>query len=162
MCHEPEVSGNDCVIRMRITADELHFSVYEHRHATAISSVAVCPITSVRSLLRHEPIRASELEAAIAEVEDLIMPIIQKRHAGSVLEVEGDDLNGVIKALPLSSNGTASIEAVENLFSLLARVTMGTPASALGVPVSAQFALGLVFLREVMHHAGIHTVLRAA
>lgn len=158
MRHESEL-GRNGMVRLQIMADDLQFSVLENPGAIEVSRFSVGPISSLRGILRHEPVAAPELEAAIAEVEDLIMPVIRKLPSGSVLEVEGRELREAMEALPASGAEPATIEAVENLFGRLANVAMGSPAGSQGVPVTASFVLGLVVLREVMHHAGLHLVM---
>jgi len=159
MRHESEL-GRDTIIRLQIAGDNLQFSVLENSGAGEARSASVGSIAPVRSILRHEPVTAAELEAVIAEVEDLIMPVIRTLPSGGVLEVEGRELCEVAEALPSLGVEPAPIEAVEHLFSRLANVATGSPAGSQGVPVTASFALGLVVLREVMHHGGYHSVLR--
>lgn len=160
MSHESGL-GHDSVIRLQIAGDDLRFSILENPDAHAVSSVSAGSISSVRGILRHEPATALELEAAIADVEDLIMPVMRSLPSDGVLEVEGCELQEVMGVLLSVEPEPASIQAVENLFNRLAKVAMGSPAGSQGVPVTASFALGLVVLREVMHHGGLHSVIRA-
>ena len=160
MPHESE-SGRDTIIRMQIAGDDLRFSVFENSGAGEARSVSVGSVAPIRRILRHEPVTAPELEAAIAEVEDLIMPVIRTLPAGGVLEAEGRELSEVAETLPSSGMEQVPLEDVEHLFNRLANVAMGSPAGSQGVPVTTSFALGLVVLREVMHHGGYQSVLRA-
>lgn len=159
MRHE-SASDRDTIIRLQIAGDDLRFSVLENSGAGEARSVSVGSITPIRSILRHEPVTAPELEAAIAEVEDLIMPVIRTLPYGYILEVAGRELCEAAEALPSSGVKPVPIEDVERLFNRLANVATGSPVGSQGVPVTTSFALGLVVLREVMHHGGYHSVLR--
>ena len=159
MQHESELSS-DTIIRLEIAGDDLRFSVLEKSGAGEGKSVSVGSITPIRSILRHEPVTAGELEEVIAGVEDLIMPVIRTLPSGGILEIAGHELCEVAEALPSLGMEPTPIEAVEHLFNRLANVATGSPAGSQGVPVTASFALGLVVVREFMHHGGYHLVLR--
>jgi len=50
------------------------------------------------------------------------------------------------------------IAEVERLFNFIVDVAYGTPAKMLGVPENREFAAALLYLRELMHHAGFSSV----
>lgn len=150
-------SGNpvDGSVRLQLEGDELSFAVSLVSSSCEYKRVPVGSIAAVRRLIRHEPVNAAELEAAIAEVEDLIMPVLRVLPSAEALEVSGQDLCVVIAAASPAARGQpVSIEAIENLFNRLADVAMGSPRGRLGAPYTSALALSLVVLREVMHHGG--------
>jgi hypothetical protein len=87
------------------------------------------------------------------------MPALRALPAGASLEGASRELGGIAEALTASGAGeTVAVEEVEDLFNRLADVASGSPASVLGLPASTGFALGLVLLREIMHHGGFREV----
>lgn len=107
--------------------------------------------------LQAGQLSASQLEEAIAEIEDLIMPVLRTVEPTTPLRVTGPVLETVLKQLG-SADKAAPISAVEDLFNRLADVAGGAPSSRLPVASHPDFVLGLVLLREVMHHGGFTAV----
>lgn len=146
-------------VRLQLEGDSLCFVVSRSSNSGEHQSIPVGAIAAIRRHIRHEPINAAELEAVIAEVEDLIMPPLRLLPPADALEVIGLELREVIQAVSPSANGQpVSIDAIESFFNRLADVASGSPLVRLGVPYTASLALCLVVLREVMHHGGYHFV----
>jgi len=108
----------------------------------------------LRQVLKHSPPTPGELEAAIAVIEDAVMPL----HALVPANAELQSTDACIWDLALAVNPAAqggmdlSIDAVEQLFDLLAALALGRPASIAGIPSDAGFAAALLMVRELMHH----------
>ncbi|MDA8361982.1 MAG: hypothetical protein M0Z44_08345 [Gammaproteobacteria bacterium] len=150
--------GRRAVVRLQLEHDELHFSVRRNGSAAQANRSWAVSTTPVRDILRHDPATIAELEAAIATVEDLIIPVIRTLPSGAALEISGSAMKEVVKAIrAFSDHQELSIEEVELLFSRLADVISGTPVAMSGIPVDASFSMSMVVLREVMHHGGYHT-----
>jgi hypothetical protein len=100
---------------------------------------------------RHDPPRASELEAAIEFVEDVVMPIARRLRAGATLE-SADALALRIAALATGADqpDSISLEAVESQFGRLAMAAQRGAWS--GEAMDGPTAAYLLILREVMHH----------
>jgi hypothetical protein len=99
-----------------------------------------------------------KLEVAIAEVEDLIMPMIRCLPANVKLEIHGAELVEIGQLLS-EHNGTAiSIEAVEHLFNQLAHYASGARVTWPHRVPATQISPGLVVLREVMQHVSLRSV----
>ncbi len=110
-------------------------------------------VAGIRTNLERGPLAGSILESAIAEIEDLIMPALRSLQGASDLRVSGPELASVIQEL--GSHGAAvPISAVEALFNEVADIASGSPARLHRVSTEPGFVLGLVLLREVMHHGG--------
>ncbi len=151
--------GQGGIVRLQFEGDELRFIVPAGGAASEERTLLAGSVARARSILRHEPATAAELEAAIAEVEDLVMPVIRMLPSDAMLEASGPEFGEVLGQLPDAVDGKrVPIEAVERLFNRLADVAGGSPAGSQGVPARASFALGLVVLREVMHHGGYRSV----
>ncbi|WP_374492915.1 hypothetical protein [Brachymonas sp.] len=141
----------------------LDFTDASAADATTPSVVARLPLglTVLQQQMRHAPLpTAGEVEACIAEVEDILMPRIagwprtgllrshdaEARHLAEAAAAAGHPA----QPLPL----TLSIDAVEEVFNRLADVLGGMPAARLGIPERPEFIAYLIVLRELMHHAG--------
>jgi hypothetical protein len=115
-------------------------------------------LSGVRRGLEAERLDAAALERAIAEVEDLIMPVIRALPGGAKLGVSGSELAEVLALLPAGAGGGVSIESVEGLFNQLADYAAGSTVAWRQAASPGRVALGLVVLREVMHHGGFRSV----
>jgi hypothetical protein len=115
-------------------------------------------LSGVRSGLGTGRLDAAALERAIAEVEDLIMPTIRSLPRTAELVVSGSELAEVLALLPAGAGGAVSVESVESLFNQLADVAAGSPVAWRHAASPGRVALGLVVLREVMHHGGFRSV----
>ena len=115
-------------------------------------------LSGVRSGLETGRLDAAALERAIAEVEDLIMPTIRSLPRTAELVVSGSELAAVLALLPAGAGGGVSIESVESLFNQLADYAAGSPVAWGHAASPGRVALGLVVLREVMHHGGFRSV----
>ena len=112
-------------------------------------------------ILVHEPATANEIEAAIAEIEDMLMPAIRALPKHGHLMTLASPFDALLQAVGRPDADTVQLEisTVEDVFGRLASVAYGTPATQLGVPESRSFAAAVLVLRELMHHAGFGSVL---
>ena len=115
-------------------------------------------LQEILQLLRHEPATAAELEAAIAHVEDRLMPVVRLLPAERRLATSASEVRGIAKAAGLDNAAELTTEAVELMFNRLADVAYGTPAARLGLPPTRAFAASLLLLRELLHHGGFDAV----
>jgi hypothetical protein len=107
----------------------------------------------------HSPLTAADIERAIERVEDAIDH--PKAEIARSLKVRGDETLGrLAEAAGLASGPDLSLttEAVEALFSRLARQAAGAVPVADRLPGDACFAATLVLLRELMHHLRVSTL----
>lgn len=108
----------------------------------------------VREVLKHAPPTPGELESAIAVIEDEVMKAHKVVPANASLVTTDAWMWELVQALgPQGHDGiVVSIDEVEQLFDLLAALSMGRPASIAGIPGDARFAAALLMVRELMHH----------
>lgn len=145
-------------------ADRLHIGEQETTlHAGDGSDPVVLPIGSLSIAQRHfhhEPPSAGEIEAAIDTVEDALMPVIPRLRGSAPLLTEDAESVALLAAVGLPSDIDAELDiaAIERLFTRLAHVASGRPASSEGLPERRSFAANLLILRELMHHAGRDSV----
>ena len=150
-------SANDQAgsIRLKIEGDRL---------ALIASTVAgpgqpTCgSISGIRHVLAQGRLTEASLESAITQVEDLIMPIIRTLPASTKLKVSGVELEKVFRLLSVTDSAAVPIESVESLFNQLADYTGGSPVAWRQDSSPVNVALGLVVLREVMHHGAFRSV----
>lgn len=111
---------------------------------------------SILTKLKHEPAEAIEIEAAIADIEDQLMPVIKDLPARRCLVTSEQIFWEIAKVAGLESEAglKLKIDTVEEVFNRLVDVAYGTPASRLNVPENREFTAAVLFLRELMHHAG--------
>jgi exopolyphosphatase/pppGpp-phosphohydrolase len=109
---------------------------------------------------RHDPPTPLELENAITEVEDEVMPLAKRLPRPSELVGSGLAMEAIAAAARPGGQGSARIalDEVERLFQQLAAVSEGRPVASGGVPSGAAFAATLLILREFMHHLGFEAI----
>jgi len=110
--------------------------------------------------IRHEPATADELESAISDIEDHLMPALRQLPAPRRLVTSEPEVLRIAKLLRSSDPLAARLELaeIEQLFNRLADVAHGMPAAQLGIPADRSFAATLLILREILHHGGFASV----
>lgn len=99
---------------------------------------------------RHTPPTPGEIESAIQQVEDEITRA-REMVAGYPMLLTPDETIHEIARIA-GSHASVPVDAVEQVFSLLASHSLGRPAASAGIPDSPAFAATLLILREFMHH----------
>ncbi len=155
---EVEISDRERAI-IRLIIDEHWLSLEMEKTGSSLQSpvtLKVIAIPRVLVHLRHEPATAYELEAAIAEIEDQLMPVIRLLPTHSHLVSSAAAVRAIAKVAGFNDVDKVilDIETVERLFNHLAEVSYGTPAARFGLPISTMFTTNLLMLRELLHHAG--------
>ena len=139
-----------CVLQ--IDADATHLY---HGHVGEEARHQSLPIGSQqlgRGPLRRTPPSPLELEQAIAEVEDRIMPLARQSLAPSRLLL----LAPALAPLAAVSQGPAPLprEQIERYFQQLAAQAEGDPGATSLFAPTPEFAAALLIVREWMHHLG--------
>jgi len=111
--------------------------------------------------LKHEPAKAIELEAAIADIEEQMMPVIKELHKHRCLVTTDRVFWNIAEIAGFGSEDKHRLDVgtVEAVFNRLVDVAYGTPASRLEVPETREFAATVLFLRELMHHANYSSII---
>ena len=86
------------------------------------------------------------------------MPMIRALPGGAELRVSGSELAEVLALVSAGDGVAVPIESVEGLFNQLADYATGSPVAWRHAASPGRVALGLVVLREVMHHGGFRSV----
>ena len=107
-----------------------------------------------RQWMRHTPPTPLDIEHAIEQTEDVVMPL-----AAKLVRNEQLLLRGAGAALILQGAGAApgaelqwSLDDVEDLFNRLAMVSQGRPSGQEALPTAPEFYAAMVILRESLHH----------
>lgn len=108
----------------------------------------------------HQPPDGADLEAAIALVEDNVMPVRPLLAEQSTLFTADAGIRQVAIAAGLEAQPEMqlTLEAVERTFARLTAVALGQPAAHAELPDDATFAATLVILRETMQHLGFAAI----
>jgi exopolyphosphatase/pppGpp-phosphohydrolase len=162
---ETEIHQQYRAIRRRIPEGTpitvLHIGEQETTVATGTGAVPEKVLTLVVGSLRtaaefflHTPPTPVELENAIMPVEDEITRA-REMIAGYATLITTDECIREIAHIASGHAGASmqmSLDAVEQVFSLLAGYAQGRPAASAGIPGNTTFAATLLILREFMHH----------
>lgn len=107
-----------------------------------------------RQWMRHTPPTPLDIEHAIEQTEDVIMPL-----AAKLVRTEQLQLRGSGAALILQGVGAVpdtvlrwNLEEVEDLFNRIAMVSQGRPSAHEALPTAPEFYAAMVILRECLHH----------
>jgi hypothetical protein len=105
----------------------------------------------------RSPVSSDDIELAIDLVEDAIGH--PRLDITPVLHVRSDEVRLLGEAAGATGpDMTLTAEAVEGLFTRLARQAAGALSIADRLPEDARFAATLVLVRELMHHLGVSTL----
>ena len=140
---------------LRLEGDRLDFIVSAGAGPGGSNGVSV---SGIRAVLAQGRLTEASLESTIAHVEDLIMPILCVLPASAQLRVSGAELERAFQLLPVADSDAASTETLEGLFNELADYAGGSPVAWRHSSSPDDVALGVVVLREVMHHGGFRAV----
>jgi len=120
----------------------------------SVLTLAIGSQKTATEFFMHAPPSPREIENAIMQVEDEITRA-REMIAGYSILVTSDPYTREIVHVASGHAGSAmqlTIDAVEQVFSLLASHSLGRPASSAGISADPAFAAALLILREFMHH----------
>jgi hypothetical protein len=148
------------VTRLHLDGDHITLEVLSGGDSPHSTALEVGSLRSILAHLRHEPATADELEAAIATIEDRLMPIISLLPTRRCLVTSAPAVCDIAKVVGVNDTHGLHLDiaTVERLFNRLADTAYGTPAAQYGIPASRDFAAALLMLRELLHHAGFESV----
>ena len=146
-------------MRYKFCMTEVTLSLGAQTLALTVGGVQHLLPTGIAPLVtafRHRMPSALALENAIAEVEDAIMPAARllpaQRH--SLYGADPLLLQVIHSATANPQATTVSRDAIETLFSALARQAERPGYADAQIPQTPEFAAALLVLRECMHHWG--------
>lgn len=109
--------------------------------------------------LHTSPPRPIDLETAIQNIEEHVMPLSRIIPAGSSLQLAcaGMDAPDLLSAMPIAAN-VYSLDEFESVFGRLCAIAEGSPAGANNLLIEPATAASLLIIRELMHHARLQSV----
>lgn len=147
--------------RLRICGDRVLLEVEKDIASPGSATLDAGSLQRILAHLGHVPPTAGELESAIMQIEDDLMPILRLLPAHSQLATAAPEYWEVVTVAGLGDSPEVNLDiaTVEMLFNRLADAAHGIPAARLGIPTNRTFAAILLLLREVLHHGGFGSVL---
>lgn len=139
------------ILQLRLDAQALRLQRNGHGVELAIG------LDAVRARMPHFPPGEASVEAAIAAVEDALMPAIPALRAlgGEWLGSDDPDVHRIVIEAVGDTTARADLAAVERVFNRFADVIAGLPASHASLDPSPRHAAVLVVVRELLHHVGL-------
>jgi hypothetical protein len=107
-----------------------------------------------RQWMRHTPPTPLDIEHAIEQTEDVVMPLAAKLVRTEQLLLRGEGAALILQGVG-DAQGTErrwSLDDVEDLFNRLAMVSQGRPSGQEALPIAPEFYAAMVILRECLHH----------
>ncbi|MGK7369706.1 MAG: hypothetical protein ACNS64_05785 [Candidatus Halalkalibacterium sp. M3_1C_030] len=152
--------GDEPVTILHSKSDRFILEVVYDSGSKSQSTYTAGNIQSILANLKHEPAKAIEIEAAIADIEEELMPVIKDLPERRCLFTSEKAFWEIAKVAGFESEDKLKlkIDTVEEIFNRLVDVAYGTPASRLDVPEDRGFTATVLFLRELMHHASYNII----
>lgn len=149
----------DALVKLQIGGDRIAVVVARTRSSTP-TRLDAGSLERLFAILAHEPATERELESAIAEIEDLLTPVIRALPARRSLVASASEFPELValKGSRLGEQTDLDVATVEEVFGRLAAMAYGTPASQVGIPEHRRFTATTLVLRELMHHAAFASV----
>jgi hypothetical protein len=126
----------------------------EDGHVVLQQDLPLGTASLARQWMRHTPPTPLDIEHAIEQTEDVVMPL-----AAKLVRTEQLLLRGPGAALILQGVGAApdtalrwNLDKVEDLFNRIAMVSQGRPSGQEALPTAPEFYAAMVILRECLHH----------
>lgn len=153
-------SGIESTIRLRVCGDRVLLDVARGGASPGSATLDAGSLPRILAHLRHSPPMAGELESAILQIEDDLMPILRSLPDHGQLVTSAPEYWEVVTAAGLGGSAEAKLDTatVERLFNRLADVAYGMPAARLGIPTYRSFAAILLLLREILHHGRFESI----
>lgn len=107
-----------------------------------------------RQWMRHTPPTPLDIEYAIEQTEDVVMPLASKLVRTNLLQLRGSGAALILQGVGARSDETLrwSLEEVEDLFNRIAMVSQGRPMGHEALPTAPEFYAAMMILRECLHH----------
>jgi hypothetical protein len=107
-----------------------------------------------RQWMRHTPPTPLDIEHAIEQTEDAVMPLAAKLMRTEQLQIRGPGAALVLQGVGAKPGAVLqwNLDEVEDLFNRIAMVSQGRPSGQEALPTAPEFYAAMVILRECLHH----------
>jgi len=107
-----------------------------------------------RQWMRHTPPTPLDMEHAIEQTEDVVMPLASKLVRTDQLLMRGSGAALILQAVGAKPDEALlwGLDEVEVFFNRIAMVSQGRPSGQEALPTAPEFYAAMVILRECLHH----------
>jgi hypothetical protein len=104
--------------------------------------------------MRHTPPTPLDIEHAIEQTEDIVMPLAAKLARTEQLQLSGSGAALILQGVGAEPDAELhwNLDEVEDLFHRIAMVSQGRPSGQEALPTAPEFYAAMVILRECLHH----------
>jgi hypothetical protein len=104
--------------------------------------------------MRHTPPTPLDIEHAIEQTEDIVMPLAAKLMRTEQLQLSGSGAALILQGVGAEPDAELhwNLDEVEDLFHRIAMVSQGRPSGQEALPTAPEFYAAMVILRECVHH----------
>lgn len=145
------------IVIVAIHDDDIVTAIGHQARAESLSSHPLGLAHQAARWVHHGLISEAAIEQAIADIEDVVMPLRSALPPSAQLfSADADFLTlASFTGMPVDARTWfLSTDALEQLFNRWIARSQGRPASQDGLPVTARFGVALLVLREWLHHLG--------
>jgi len=134
-------------------------SSHVNHHALALGYASLA-----RQWMRHTPPTPLDIEHAIEQTEDVVMPLAAKLARTEQLLLRGEGAALILQGVGAKPDETLrwSLEELEDIFNRIAMVSEGRPSSHENLPTTPEFYAAMAILRECIHHLRVSEVVLQA
>lgn len=152
--------GNGPTTRLRLCGDRVLLDVAGGIASPESATLDAGSLQRMLAHLGHAPPTAAQLESAIQQIEDDLMPALRSLPDDGRLVTSAPALWEVVTVAGRGGSPEVELDraTVERLFNRLADAAYGVPAARSGMPVHRSFAAVVLLLREILHHGGFDSV----
>jgi hypothetical protein len=117
-------------------------------------TLALGTASLARQWMRHTPPTPLDIEHAIEQTEDIVMPLAAKLVRTGQLQLSGSGAALVLQGVGAEPDAELhwNLDEVEDLFHRIAMVSQGRPSGQEALPTAPEFYAAMVILRECLHH----------
>jgi exopolyphosphatase/pppGpp-phosphohydrolase len=117
-------------------------------------SLSLGTASLARQWMRHTPPTPLDMEHAIEQTEDVVMPLAAKLVRTDPLLLRGSGALLILQAVNANPDEVLhwNLDEVEELFNRIAMVSQGRPRGQEALPAAPEFYAAMVIVRECLHH----------
>ena len=102
----------------------------------------------------HSPPTLRDIEHAIEQTEDVLMPLAAKLARKEQLQLSGSGAALILQGVGSAPDAALhwNLDEMEDLFNRIAMVSQGRPSGQEALPTAPEFFAAMVIVRECLHH----------
>jgi hypothetical protein len=133
---------------------------FEDGHVVLQQELQLGTASLARQWMRHTPPTPLDIEHAIEQTEDVVMPLAAKLARTEQLQLSGSGAALILQGVGAAPDAVLnwSLDEVEDLFNRISMVSQGRPIGHKALPTEPEFYAGMVIVRECLHHLRFGTV----